>query len=288
MMSNWKNVLWKEECLTCQSGPSHTRMTAKCAKMVRTRCATFCQTWTRGSSGKPKRLNCRCQNWTEWPGKLSENKVTCLCTCCALCRICHVVEKFVRDIRTQPQTEETHEKNAAVLERSFWQDVDAALLDLHRDNHTELTLTRKPSFSGWTPLFQCTRNKHKWNVQIVSTEPCAEEKPWVITTLSPVVVGRWVGGVATNRKFQIGGHTSDYLYLVHHGGAPLSGGIVVISQTISWVSRVRLARWCESLALLSTQCCHLASGGSKFAAGVSHHTPPSPGGAGLIGLCNQF
>ncbi len=45
---------------------------------------------------------------------------------------------------------------------------------------------------------------------------------------------------------------------------------VVISQTHWLVSRVRLARWH-----------HLTSGGSIFTAGVSHHTPPPPGGAGL-------
>ncbi len=56
---------------------------------------------------------------------------------------------------------------------------------------------------------------------------------------------------------------------------------VVISQTHSLVSRVRLPRWCESLALLSTQWRHLTSGGSIFTAGVSHHTPPPPGGTGL-------
>ncbi len=56
---------------------------------------------------------------------------------------------------------------------------------------------------------------------------------------------------------------------------------VVISQTHWLVSRVRLARWRESLALLSTQWCHLTRGGSNFTAGVSHHTPPPPGGAGL-------
>ena len=63
---------------------------------------------------------------------------------------------------------------------------------------------------------------------------------------------------------------------------------VVISQTHWLVSRVRLARWRESLCLLNVRCCHLASGaggGSNFMAGVSHHTPPPPGGAGLY---NQF
>ncbi len=66
--------------------------------------------------------------------------------------------------------------------------------------------------------------------------------------------------------------------------------IVVISQTHWLVSRVRLPRWRKSLALLNVQCCHLESGGggSKFTAGVSHHTPPPLGGAALIGLCNQF
>ncbi len=60
---------------------------------------------------------------------------------------------------------------------------------------------------------------------------------------------------------------------------------VVISQTHGLVSQVRLPRWRESLCLLYVQCCHLVSGGSKFASGVSHHTPPPPGG---VGLCNQF
>ena len=56
---------------------------------------------------------------------------------------------------------------------------------------------------------------------------------------------------------------------------------VVISQTHWLVSQERLARGWESPPLLSTQWCHLASGGSKFTAGVSHHTPPPPGGGGL-------
>ena len=55
----------------------------------------------------------------------------------------------------------------------------------------------------------------------------------------------------------------------------------MISQTRWLVSRVRLAQWCESLALLGTQWRHLTSGGSNFTASVSHHTPPPPGGAGL-------
>ncbi len=38
---------------------------------------------------------------------------------------------------------------------------------------------------------------------------------------------------------------------------------VVISQTISWVSQVRLPRWRESLCLLNEQCCHLYCGGSN-------------------------
>ncbi len=46
-----------------------------------------------------------------------------------------------------------------------------------------------------------------------------------------------------------------------HGEDPASN--VVISQTISWVSQVRLPRWRESLCLLNEQCCHLYLGGSN-------------------------
>ncbi len=63
---------------------------------------------------------------------------------------------------------------------------------------------------------------------------------------------------------------------------------VVISQTHWLVSQVRLPRWRESLCLLYVQCCHLSGSGFVFAAGMSHHTPPPLGGAGLVGLHNQF
>ncbi len=63
---------------------------------------------------------------------------------------------------------------------------------------------------------------------------------------------------------------------------------VVISQTQWLVSQVRLPRWCESLCLLYVQHCHLSGSGFVFTAGVSHHTPPPLGGAGLVGLYNQF
>ncbi len=60
-----------------------------------------------------------------------------------------------------------------------------------------------------------------------------------------------------------------------------------ITNTLVGISG-ETARWRESLALFSTQCCHLSSSGSVFTAGVSHHTPPPLGGAGLVGLYIQF
>ncbi len=67
-------------------------------------------------------------------------------------------------------------------------------------------------------------------------------------------------------------------YLTTRFEVPL--GSVVISQTISWVSRVRLARWHESLALLNEQCCHLSRGGSNSQL-VCHTTLLPHQGGGL-------
>ncbi len=41
----------------------------------------------------------------------------------------------------------------------------------------------------------------------------------------------------------------------------------------------------RNLCIYYVQSCHLVSGGSKFTAGISHHTPPPVGG---VGSAQQF
>ncbi len=59
---------------------------------------------------------------------------------------------------------------------------------------------------------------------------------------------------------------------------------VVISQTISWVSQVRLATVARISVFIEWTVLPPVSWWFKFTAGVSHHTPPPPGGAGLSQL----
>ncbi len=71
---------------------------------------------------------------------------------------------------------------------------------------------------------------------------------------------------------------------------PFFPPLVVISQTHWLVSRVRLARWRESLALLNVQWCHLESGGDGSNSQLVCHTTllPHQGAQLLLAFATNF
>ncbi len=83
---------------------------------------------------------------------------------------------------------------------------------------------------------------------------------------------------------------SVHAHVKTHGSEPVQGethlhlNCVVISQTISWVSQVRLATVVRISVFIEWTVLPPVPRWFKFTAGVSHHTPPPLGGAGLSQL----